>query len=409
MTAEVLFSFDDFTTNHQKGNFAYCIMPQKKIIIIGPTVPYRGGNSLFVSHLYDALKDKFQVIVYNYKLLYPSLLFPGTTQYDKSKKIIKNVPNTRIINSISPLNWIHVGTKLKKENADLIVFDWWHPFFSFCHFTISYLIRKKYHKKIIFITENVISHESNLIDRKLTKLGLKNASGFLVLSNKVADELENFVNGKKIYKSELPVYDCYKNNSTTDIESLKAELGYSNENKVLLFFGYVRKYKGLDILLETLFDLISSDNSFRLLVVGEFYDDVKNYNEIIKKLKIENYVHIINRFVPNEEVEQYFAVSDCVVLPYKDATQSGVLNIAYGFLKPAVVTNVGGLAEFVNNEKTGVIVKSCSKEEIVKGIKRFYELRNKVNFVDNIKNRVSENSFTKLPQLFDKIVEEAEQ
>ena len=384
-------------------------MPQKKIVIIGPTVPYRGGNSLFVSYLYDALKDKFQVKVYNYKLLYPSLLFPGTTQYDKSEKIIKNVPNTRIVNSISPINWIRVGSKLKKENADLIVFDWWHPFFSFCHFTISYLIRKKYYNKIIFITENVISHESNLIDRKLTKLGLKNASGFLVLSKKVADELKNLVNEKKIYKSELPVYDCYKNKNTTDIKSLKAELGYSNENKVLLFFGYVRKYKGLDVLLEALSGLIASDNSFRLLVVGEFYDDINNYNEIIKKLKIENYVHIINRFVLNEEVEQYFAVSDCVVLPYKDATQSGVLNIAYGFMKPPIVTNVGGLAEFVNNEETGIIVNSCSKVEIVKGIERFYELRNKVNFADNIENRVSKNSFTKLPQLFDKIIEEAEQ
>ena len=379
----------------------------KKIVIIGPTSPYRGGNSLFISHLYDILKDKFQVKIYNYKLLYPSLFFPGTTQYDKSEKTIKKTPNIRIINSISPLNWIRVALQLKKENADLVVFDWWHPFFSLCHFTISLLIRKEYHRKIIFITENVVSHESNLIDKLLTKIGLKNASAFLVLSNKVADELGSFVNDEKIYKSELPVYDCYKNQETIDIESLKSEFGYSSENKVLLFFGYVRKYKGLDVLLEAMSDLISSDNSFRLLVVGEFYDDENNYQTIISKLNIRNYVQIINRFVPNEEVEKYFMLAECVVLPYKDATQSGVLNIAYGFQKPAIVTNVGGLAEFVDNEKTGIIVNTCSKEEIVNGINHFYELREKVNFIDNIKNRVSANSFSQLPQLFDKIIEES--
>lgn len=383
------------------------MIPLKKIIVIGPAYPYRGGNSLFISYLYDILKDKFQVKIYNYRLLYPTLLFPGTTQFDKSEKIIKKVPNIRIINSISPFNWIRVAYKLKKENADLIIFDWWHPFFSFCHFTISLIIKKQYSNKIIFITENVISHESNFIDQILTKIGLKNASGFLVLSDIVADKLKDIVSGKRIYKSELPIYDCYQNPRTTNIDSLKSVLGYSSKNKILLFFGYIRKYKGLDVLLKAISDLTTSDNSFRLLVVGEFYDDENNYREIIKKFHIENYVYVINRFVPNEEVEKYFMISDCVVLPYKNATQSGVLNIAYGFQKPAIVTKVGGLAEFVEDEKTGIIAKYCSTDEIVKGIRRFYELRNKVNFIDNIKNRTSENSFNKLPQLFDKIIKEA--
>ncbi|PIW70526.1 MAG: glycosyl transferase family 1, partial [Ignavibacteriales bacterium CG12_big_fil_rev_8_21_14_0_65_30_8] len=139
--------------------------PLKKIIIIGPAFPYRGGNSLFVSYLYSILKDKFAIKIYNYKLLYPSIFFPGTTQFDRSEKIIKKVPNIRILNSISPFNWLQVANRLKKEKADLIVFDWWHPFFAFCHFTISLFIKKQYHNKIIFITENVISHESNFVDK----------------------------------------------------------------------------------------------------------------------------------------------------------------------------------------------------------------------------------------------------
>ena len=382
------------------------MMSLKKIILIGPAYPYRGGNSLFISYLYDVFKDKFQVKIYNYKLLYPALLFPGKTQFDKSEKIIKKVPNIRIINSISPFNWIYVAHKLKKENADLIIFDWWHPFFSFCHFTISQIIKKKYPSKIIFITENVISHESNFIDQILTRIGLKNASGFLVLSDVVANKLKDILAEKRMYKSELPIYDCYQNSQAINIDSLKSILGYSHKNKILLFFGYIRKYKGLDVLLEALSDLTALDNSFRLLVVGEFYDDERSYQEIIKKFHLENYVQIINRFVPNEEVEKYFMISDCVVLPYKSATQSGVLNIAYGFQKPPIVTKVGGLAEFVEDEKTGIIAKHCSVDEIVKGIKRFYELRNNVNFIENIKNRASENAFNKLPQLFDKIIEE---
>lgn len=382
------------------------MIPLKKIIIIGPAFPYRGGNSLFVSYLFNVLKDNFEIKIYNYKLLYPSIFFPGTTQFDRSEKIIKKVPNIRILNSISPLNWIQVANKLKKENADLIVFDWWHPFFALCHFTISLFIKKQYYNKIIFITENVISHESNFVDKILTKIGLKYSSSFLVLSEKVADELKKFVSGRKIYKSQLPIYDCYQNQKTPDLEQLKNELKYKAENKVLLFFGYVRKYKGLDLLFEAVSELIKSDETYRLLVVGEFYDDENNYKKIIKTLDIEKYIHIVNRFVPNEEVEKYFLICDCVVLPYKSATQSGVLNIASGFQKPAIVTNVGGLAEFVENDKTGIIVNSSSKEEIVKGIKRFYELNKNVNFIENIKNKVSENTFNNLPLLFDKIISE---
>ena len=222
-------------------------LKKKKIIIIGPAYPFRGGNSLFVSFVYDALKESFDVKIYNYKLLYPSLLFPGTTQFDNSNVIIKKAPNERIVNSINPLNWILTAAKLKKENADLIVFDWWHPFFGLCHFTISALIKKYYKGKILFITENVVSHEGNFIDKTLTRLGLKNAVNFLALSEVVEKELKSISKTKKIFRSELPVYDCYQQ---SELKSTKKDLGFSENDKVLLFFGYVRKYKGLDILLD---------------------------------------------------------------------------------------------------------------------------------------------------------------
>jgi len=380
----------------------------KKIIIIGPAYPYRGGNSLFVSHVYYILKNKFDVKIYNYKLLYPSLLFPGKTQFDESGKTIKKAPNERLINSINPFNWIKVASLIKKEKADFVVFDWWHPFFSFCHFTISFLIKSVYKNKILFITENVISHEANAVDKILTKLGLSNASSFLALSKKVEKDLEFVTKGRKVYRSELPVYDCYNFDEQKKTVSTKRDFGFDENSKLLLFFGYVRKYKGLDLLLDALAELIKKDSSYKLLAAGEFYDDEKFYMDKVKALKLEAHVKLLNDFIPNEDVSKYFEPSDLVVLPYRSATQSGILNLAYGFLKPVLVTNVGGLAEFVDDGKTGYVIKPDSQEDLVAGIINFFAQREKINFAENIKNRVSQNAFNNLPELFEKIISETE-
>jgi glycosyltransferase involved in cell wall biosynthesis len=379
----------------------------KKIIIIGPAYPYRGGNSLFVSHVYDILKNRFDVKIYNYKLLYPSLFFPGKTQFDESEKTIKKAPNERLINSINPFNWIKAASLIKKEKADLVVFDWWHPFFSFCHFTISFLIKSVYRNKILFITENVISHEANAIDKILTKLGLSNASSFLALSEKVEKDLEFVEKSRNVYRSELPVYDSYNFNEQKII-STKKDLDFDENSKLLLFFGYVRKYKGLDLLLNALAELIKKDSSYKLLVAGEFYDDEKFYREKVESLNLNAHVKLLDDFIPNEEVSKYFEPSDLVVLPYRSATQSGILNLAYGFLKPVLVTNVGGLAEFVDNGKTGYVIKPDSQEDLVNGIIIFFEQREKINFAENIKNRISQNAFNSLPELFEKIISDTE-
>jgi glycosyltransferase involved in cell wall biosynthesis len=380
----------------------------KKIIIIGPAFPYRGGNSLFVSHVYDILKNKFDVKIYNYKLLYPSLLFPGKTQFDESGKTIKQAPNERLVNSINPFNWIKVASLIKNEKADLVVFDWWHPFFSFCHFTISFLLKSNYRTKILFITENVISHEGNAVDKILTKLGLSNVSSFLALSEKVEKDLQFVGKGRKVYRSELPVYDCYNFDEQKKIASTKKDFGFDENSKLLLFFGYVRKYKGLDLLLDALAELIKKDNSYKLLAAGEFYDDEKFYRDKVESLKLNLHVKLLNEFIPNEEVAKYFGPSDLVVLPYRSATQSGILNLAYGFLKPVLVTNVGGLAEFVDDGKTGYVIKPDSQEDLVNGIINFFEQRGKINFEENIKNRISQNAFNNLPKLFDKIISDTE-
>jgi glycosyltransferase involved in cell wall biosynthesis len=378
---------------------------KKKIVIIGPAYPYRGGNSLFISYVSDSLKNLFDVKIINYKLLYPSFLFPGTTQFDKSNVLIKKADNDRIINSINPYTWIKAALKIRKEKPDLIVFDWWHPFFSFCHFTISFLVKKGHKRKILFITENFVSHEGHLIDKLLTRIGLKNASSFLVLSDKVENDLISSGYRGKIYRTELPIYECYKPDIPN--EQTNSRFGYTRANKVLLFFGYVRKYKGLDLLIEAMPDIIKDIPEIRLLIVGEFYDDPKTYIKRIMDLGIHNYVEIINKYVSNEEVGEYYLAADLNILPYRSATQSGILNVSYGFLKPVIVTDIGGLSESVENEKTGIIIEANSTEAIVKGVKDFFRLKEKVDFSNNIKDYIKQNKFEKLPELFNEIIEDS--
>jgi glycosyltransferase involved in cell wall biosynthesis len=380
---------------------------KKKIILIGPAYPYRGGPSTYISYIYKILKDKFDVKVYNYKLLYPSLLFPGKTQYDESERSKFIVPNKRIINSISPLNWFTTAQKLKKENADLVVFDWWQPFFGPCHYFISFFIRKKYKGKVVFITENFISHEARFIDKFLTKLGLKNADAFIALSDVVANDLKQIAGERKIYRSELPPFDLYADSKEINIEEEKKKLGFDTNDKILLFFGYVRKYKGLDILIKAMLELIKSDKNVKLLIVGEFYDAPDSYLNLIKELKIESEVKVINRFVKNEEVGTFYKISDLVILPYRSATQSAVLNVSYSFGKPVVAAKVGGLSEFIDDEKTGILVEPESPVALAEGIIKFFFLKEKTDFTSNIKKRLETSLFYKMPEIFEQIIEQS--
>ncbi len=359
-----------------------------------------------MSHLFKVLSTKFEVKIYNYKLLYPSFLFPGTTQFDESKKTIIEVTGERVVNSVNPFNWISTAFKIKNEKADLVVFDWWHPFFSFCHYAISLLITKYYRNKILFITENIRSHEDNFVEGILTKIGLKNANSFLALSSVVENGLTKIAKDRKVYRSELPIYDCYKMDDYQR-QQIREELGYSPDDRVLLFFGYIRHYKGLDILLNAMPDLVKTNQNYKLLVVGEFYQDENKYSELIKSLNVGSSVKVVSKYVPNEAVGNYYSAADLVVLPYRSATQSGILNIAYGFSKPVLVTRVGGLGEFVDHGKTGLVIEPDSPAEIISGVKKFFELREKLNFESSIRDFVASPKFNNLPEVFSQIIDDS--
>ncbi len=360
-----------------------------------------------MSHLYEALRDEFEVEFINYKLLYPSLLFPGTTQYDKSDDHYLKVETKRMINSIGPLSWLKTARYIKKLNPDLIAIDWWQPFFGPSNRAITSFLRKQFPNKILFITENVISHEARWVDRILTKIGLKHADKFLALSQKVVDDVQLFSGKRKIYRSELPVYGWYEAGEQTNLQAAKEALGFEKDDTVLLFFGYVRRYKGLDILLEAFAKLLAQRPDLKLLVAGEFYDKPEFYDAIIQKLDLADKVKIINQYVPNEALAQYFQLSEVVVLPYRTGTQSGILNIAYGYYKPVVITDVGGLSEFVEDGKTGIIVPNANEADIAAGILRYFELAKTVDFGQNVRQRVEANGFNKIAEVFQRIVEES--
>lgn len=382
---------------------------RKKIVIVGPAYPYRGGPATYVSYLFNSLSKKFDVKIFSYTLLYPDFLFPGTTQYDESKTASIKVPNERIINSISPVSWVKTSKRIKEEKADLVVFDWWQPFFGPCHYGISLFLKTIYKGKILFITENFISHESRFVDSFLTKLGLKNADNFLALSDVVAKDLEKISHGRKIYRSSLPPFDCYVSGEDYSRDRSRKELNLSDNDKVILFFGYVRKYKGLDILIEALPEAIQQIPELKLLIVGEFYDDVSSYTSLIENLGIKNNVVLLNKFVPNEEVAKYYAAADVTILPYRGATQSAVLNVSYSFGKPVIVTNVGGLSEFVIDDYTGIIVEPGSKENLTRGIVRYFGSEMNIDYQSNINEYLRRSDFNNLPELFEQIINDADQ
>lgn len=379
---------------------------RKKIILVGPAYPYRGGNALFVAHLYEALSKSFNIEVINFTRLYPQLLFPGTRQEDVSKVAIKVHPSTRLIDSINPLSWFKTANYIKKKNPDLVAFIWYQPFFGFSIGTIARLIRKSFKGKILFITENIISHESMFYDKILTRYALASADKFLVLSDVVEKGIKERYPDKKVFRSTLPIYDCYGFDQSLSKSEARKKLGIDENKRVLLFFGYIRAYKGLMNLIEALPYLLKENENYFLLVVGEFYESKDKYFEKIKELNIGKSVLVIDEFVPNEEVGLYYSAADLVVLPYNSATQSGILNIAYGFKKPVVVTNVGGLPELVENGKTGFIVEPQNPFALAEGIKKYFSASNIEEFSRNIETFIQNNSFMSIERVFNEILNE---
>jgi len=373
-----------------------------KIVLIGPAYPIRGGNALFVAHLYESLATTNDVQVISYSRLYPGFLFPGVRQTDVSGVTIKQHPAAAVIDCLNPLTWWKAARLAASYHPDILVFTWWNPFFGFIVRTIAASFKRRSKKPVVIIAENVISHEGRWIDVFLTKVALQTADRFLVLSNVVEEGVQKLYPLVKVFRSSLPIYDCYRSPDQGTQQQAQHNLGLSGKN-VILFFGYVRQYKGLMNIIEALPLILKQVSNGHLLVVGEFYDDPQPYLDALKKLGLQSNITIINEYVANEAVHLYFTAANLAVLPYNEATQSGILSIAYGFAKPVVITDVGGLAELVEDGKTGFIVPPHDIPKLADSIIRYFNEHREQEFSHNIELKLEENSLNTLRTVFDEI------
>ncbi len=371
-----------------------------KIALVGPAYPLRGGNALFVAHLYDALAGRHQVNVISFSRLYPELLFPGVRQNDISGFAMKQHPSEALIDSVNPFTWMKAARRIVQLNPDILVFTWWNPFFGLLVKTIASAFKRATGRPVVIVAENVVSHEGRWIDLFLTKMALRQADRFIVLSQVVENQIKKLFNKTKVFRSSLPVYDCYQIEDALTSEKAKEQLGVEGKN-VILFFGYIRAYKGLMNLIEAFPAVCREVPKAHLLIVGEFYDDPKPYHEAMKNLSIESSVTLVAEYVANEKVHLYFTAADVVVLPYNEATQSGILSIAYGFAKPVIATDVGGLAELVEDGKTGYIVPPHDGRKLSDAIVRYFKEGNEKDFSRNIEVKREKNNFKQIRDVFE--------
>ena len=330
-------------------------------IIIGPAWPYRGGIAAFSERLaYQLIAEGHHVELYTFTLQYPSLLFPGKTQFS-TDPVPEGLTIHRRFSSINPFSWCKAAKEIRRKQPDVVVFAYWMSFMAPAFGTLAAHCRKaKSHTKCIGLIHNMIPHEPNLLDKLFPPYFVRRMDGFIALSQAVADDIKKVLSkacksedcpSKKIAVTPHPLYDHY-GELLPKADSRRA-LGLDEGVRYVLFFGLVRAYKGLDLLLEALADARLKEADVRLIVAGEFYDDEQPYRDKIQALGLSERVVLHNHFIPNDEVNRYFSAADIVCQPYRSATQSGVTQIAYHFAKPMLVTDVGGLAEIVPHVPVG--------------------------------------------------------
>lgn len=372
-----------------------------KVVIIGPAHPLRGGLATFNQRLAKEFNDRGDdCSLYSFSLQYPSFLFPGKTQFT-DEPAPAGIKIHTVINSINPFNWIKIGNRLKKERPDLIIVRFWLPFMGPALGTILRRVKKNKHTKIVCIADNVIPHEKRPGDKPFTSYFLKSCDAFVTMSEKVMSDLRLFEKDKPAQLVSHPLYDNF--GAILSKQDARHHLGLPVAEKIILFFGFIRKYKGLDILLEAMATTQLKSAGIKLLVAGEFYEDEKPYREQIEKLQLNESLILKTDFIPDSEVKYYLCAADAVIQPYRNATQSGVTPLAYHFEKPMVVTNVGGLPSLVPHEKVGLVVEP-NPEAIAEGILRFYQLGEDY-FIPHLRSEKEKYSWASLVQAITKLAD----
>ena len=373
-----------------------------KIVIIGTAYPHRGGIAHFIGLLCKTLQERgHQVSLFSFTRQYPSLLFPGKTQMETGPDPL-NTPSQPMLDSINPFSWIKVGLAVRKVNPAVVLFKYWLPFFAPAFSVIARIAKYRRTTKVLYICDNVLPHEKRIGDRWLTRMALQPDDRFIVMSASVEKDLLQFVPQAVYRRVQHPVYEFFQGRYSK--AEAKAKLGLSDHPHVL-FFGYIRPYKGLSLLLEAM-ALVRQQMDLRLLVAGEFYDDKSRYVAQIERLGLEQTVTLLDEYIPNDQVGVYYAACDVVALPYLSATQSGIVQICYHYDKPVIATDVGGLPEVVQDGRTGFIVPANDRVAFAEALLRFYRENREQEFSAHVAEAKKEFSWERMAQAVEALVQE---
>lgn len=360
-----------------------------KIAILSPFYPFRGGIASFSNSLYKELEKTHEVKAFSFSKLYPNFLFPGKTQYVEDSDPSIKIESSRVLNSINPISYIKTAKAINRYNPDILIIAYWMPFMAPALGTVCRFVDKK--TKKIALVHNAIPHEKSFIDRAFAKYFFRQCDGFITLSESVKSDVQQFVPNAKIMLYPHPVYDHYKDrfDKVTACEKLNVSADKNN----ILFFGLIREYKGLDLLIEAT-NFLNED--YQLIIAGESYEDFKKYQDLIDASPLKNNIKVFAQYIPDNMVTTLFSASDLLVLPYRSATQSGVVTVAYQLELPMVATDVGGLGSTIRSANTGIVTKDITPQGIANAILDFFNSNEKNIFIENIrkeKDRLSWKSF----------------
>lgn len=351
-----------------------------KIFIVGPAYPLRGGPAQFNENLCrELIREGHDAQIISYSLQYPNFLFPGSSQFETSGSAPEDIRIHTLINTVNPLNWIGVARFIKKEKPDFILFRYWLPFFGPCLGTIGRLVRSK--TTVLALTDNVMPHEKRIGDKPFTRYFVNSCDGFIAMSKTVLRDISVFSDTANKAYSPHPMYETY--GEAISMQDARKKLGLDPADKIVLFFGLIRHYKGLDILLEAMAHQEIKARRIKLLVAGEFYEDKQPYTDLIQKLGLQEQIILHDRFIPNEAVRDYFCASNLVAQTYRNATNSGVTMVGYYYEKPMLVTNVGGLAEIVPDGKCGYVAET-SVPAISEKILDYFDQNREAEFTQHV-------------------------
>lgn len=376
---------------------------KKKLIILGTSWPFRGGLSAYNERLATEYQNLgYEVIIYTFTVQYPGFLFPGKTQM-ADWDAPAHLDIRQEVSSVNPLTWFRVGRKIRREKPDLLIIKYWLPFMGPCFGTIARRAKKNRFTKIVSILDNIIPHEKRPGDRLFTRYFIKPVDAFVAMSDAVLQDTKQFDTRKPRGFCPHPLFDNF--GEKVDKMEAKKHLGLDPKYNYALFFGFIRDYKGLDLVLKAYGHEALKGSKNKLLVAGEFYADEEKYLSIISDKGIEDQVVLKTDFIPDSEVRYYFSATDLVVQPYKTATQSGISQIAYHFDKPMIVTNVGGLPEIVPDGKVGFVVDT-DEHAIARAIDRFYSENLEQKFSDGARIEKEKYSWKRMVETIDKLTEQ---